>query len=455
MKFRLFATVAVWLFCLFAACTRALSIFTAAAFAVVIAAALASPRSLAGCLSTCPSVFQSFRFATDNLANDIHKRSVFHSMWLNAIPRVPFTMNAGATQNTFVVGNSEPTSNNETWDEVTQSGQTFGAGARLCNPTFTEAQWGYNEYTYNPRRFSLSGPVICREELMFAHNPTQFMRVYKEKLGHRAKRSLEFQFRKAYTAIADKAVAGNGQLLVTEGASGLTTLPVPASALTFAHLDQAALRLNENGAGDADNELISLGSFGPEYLLEIDSLDASQLFTNDSNIRDDVRNAQSGLGEQNLLFKRIGATVTHKNFRIVPTLFPTRYEWSGGTGFTEVDTWSMITGSKGKVAIVRDEWRYATYGAARIVNPAVMNARMIRPESAGLDWDPTNYMLEWVWKTGPEISESYCFDPFKNYGRHFAQGMYAPEAVFPNYGMTIFYKRCFKDAIRAFCQYPY
>ncbi len=401
----------------------------------------------------CPNVFASFRFATDNLANDIHKRSVFHSMWLSAIPRTSFTMNAGATQNTFVIGNSEPTSNNETWDEVTQSEQTFTSGD-LCTPTFTEAQWGYNEYTYNPRRFSLSGPVICREELMFAHNPTQFMKVYKEKLGHRAKRSMEFQLRHAYTAIADKAVVGTGELKIFQGQSGLTGMPVPVGGLSFEYLDQAALRLNENGAGDADNELITLGSFGPEYLLEIDSLDASQLFTNNSDLRADVRAAQMGMDKENLLFKRIGATTTFKNYRIVPTLYPTRYTWSGNA-FTEVDTWEMVDGSKGSVARIRDAYRVAPYGAARIVNPAVMNARMIRPESAGLDWEPTNYMMEWVWKTGPEISETYCFDPFKNYGRHFAQAMYAPEAVFPDYGLTIFYKRCFREANPVNCEYPY
>jgi hypothetical protein len=115
----------------------------------------------------------------------------------------------------------------------------------------------------------------------------------------------------------------------------------------------------------------------------------------------------------------------------------------------------MVAGTSGTVARLTNAWKTAPYEAARIINPAVMNARMVRPATGGLDWSPANYTLEWVWKTGNEISETYCFDPFKDYGRHFARAIYAPEAVFPNYGMTVIYKRCPNDVTSAGCSYPY
>jgi len=51
-------------------------------------------------------------------------------------------------------------------------------------------------------------------------------------------------------------------------------------------------------------------------------------------------------------------------------------------------------------------------------------------------------MGEWKWITGPEMSTTFNFDPMRNYGRHFAEFMYAPKPVFPEFGIAIMYLRC-------------
>jgi hypothetical protein len=399
----------------------------------------------------CPRPFDALRIATENLPMEVHQRSVWHSMWLNAIPRTEFPMNTGVAQTNFVIGNSEPSSNTETWTEITLTANVIST---MCDSSYTDAEVGYNEYTYKPRRFGLRGVVICRETLGFAHDPVKFLGMYVDKLAHRAKRSLEYQFRNAYTAIADKAVLTQGNLNLTQGA---TTFPIVAATqqLTWDFLDEIAVTLMQAGATNPDGNMITWADDGPVFPLEIGIMAKQRLTTNIDNIRQDFRFADMGKGEQATLFQRLGATLTHKNFRFVPCLYPSRYTYTGGVGYTEVDTWEMVAGSEGTVARLTSAWKTAPYEAARVVNPHVMNARMVKPDSAGLDWNPINYSLEWTWLTGNQISETYCFDPFKDYGRHFARCIYAPEKVFADYGLTCIFRRCPNDITGAQCSYPY
>lgn len=397
----------------------------------------------------CPSAFDALRIATENLPDTIHQRSVKSSIWLNAIPRTEFPMNAGVNQTTFVVGNSEPTSNDESWSEITLSNN---AVSNMCAASYTDVDVGYDEYTYTPRRFGLAGPIICRETLGFAHKPAQFVKAYIQKLGHRAKRSWEFQLRNAYTAIADKAICRPNELHLTQGATVFPQLPA-SSQLTWDYLDEAALHLTQEGATSPDDDLITWGPDGPQFLLNIGIQAKNKLFTNVDVKRADTRAVEQGFGDKSLLFRAIGATDTHKNFRMVPELYPERYTFTPGVGYVKVATWEMIPGSQGTSASLTAAWKAAPYEKCEIINPAVMNAAMVKPDSAGLDWNPINYSLDWSWKTGPEISTTYCFDPKHNYGRHFADAIYAPEAVFPAYGMTIIFKRCLNDITGAACTY--
>ncbi len=140
--------------------------------------------------------------------------------------------------------------------------------------------------------------------------------------------------------------------------------------------------------------------------------------------------------------KRLGATRVLKNSRIVPDLLPPRYSFTPGVGFSRVATWEMVAATQGTVAQLTSAYKNALYELAIALHPQVMIAEMVSPDDAGLDWSPNNYMGDWVWEIGNQISTTYCFDPKKNYGRHFADFMYAPKSIYPEYGASIMFKRC-------------
>lgn len=397
----------------------------------------------------CLTPFDALRIATESLPNTIWRKASWRSPWLNLIERGVFPKNKGTNQTTFVIGNTEPTANAEGWVDLTQSNNIIST---MCSSSYTDVDVGYNEVTYAPRRFGLAGPVICKETLGFAHNPEQFLGQYMNEMVKRSKRSWELEYRNLYISLANKAVCDVGQLNYNVGQ---TAFPIVAasSQLTWDYLDEAAMNMIQDGATDADQENIELGPDGPLFPI-ICGLQAKQrLFTNVEAKRNDVRFAEMGEGDKNLLFRRLGATDTHKNFRFIPDVLPPRYNFIDGAGYVEVNTWEMVPSSEGSVAQITAAYKNALYEGAIIFHPKVFVDEVISPSDAGLAWNPTNYMGEWVWRTGLEISDTYCFDPLRKYGRHFAEFMHAANPIYPNYGYTIIYKRCNSDIASSGCSY--
>lgn len=392
----------------------------------------------------CPTPWQSIPVATESLSPDIHRKASWRSIWLNYVTRSTFPKNAGVTITDFIIGNSEPTSASEAWVDLSlSSNQILAGGARQCAATYIDVDVGYNARTHVPKKIGLAGPVICREDLYFMHKPMQFMGQYYRELVKRAKRTWEQEFQNQYISLADKYIARPGGLTPIGSSTSWTSIQTtPTSQVTQSILDTVLLTLMEAGATDADHEFIELGPDGPIFAVSA-GIDAIQkLLVNETERRTDLRYAQEGQDQKADLMKRLGATRVLKNARFVPNLLPARWSFTPGVGFSRIATWEMVAGTQGTVAQLTSAYKNAQYESMEVLHPQVLIAEMVEPESAGLDWSPNNYMGEWNWKTGGDISTTYCFDPKKNYGRHFADFMYAPKSLYPEYGASIMFKRC-------------
>lgn len=386
---------------------------------------------------SCASAFNAIRIATENLPNYIYRKASQTNFWLGYTTAEEFPRNAGVNQTVFVIGNSEPYSNQEAWSDVTQANNII---TTMCSQPYVDVDVGYDESTYAPRRLGLAGPIICRETLGFAHDPGLFLRQYQMELTKRAKRTWEFELRNQAIKLYAKAVAGTGFNIAT----GSTTFANTASnsQLTLDMLDEAAQYEIEAGATDADQDWVELGPDGPIFPLVIGNLAAQRLYTNNDARREDVRFSDMGKGPAAELMKRIGATRVVRNFRIIPTVLPPRFNFTNGQ-YVQVNTYESVASSEGTVAQISSDYRNALYECAFIPHPMAFTRSVVRPDDAGMAWSPLNYMGEWVWETGGNlINTTYCFDPMKNYGRHFANFMYAPKPIFPEFGVAIMYQVC-------------
>jgi hypothetical protein len=390
--------------------------------------------------SVCATPFDAFRMATESLPNELYRRASYKDIWLNVIPRSTYSMGTGLVQSTFTIGRSEPTSDEETWTPITLS--TNGSYTGACGVTYNAVDVGFDEATYSPETFGLSGPVICQDDLIFNFRAEAFLEAYIQQMQKRNTRSVTNRLHVKYRELVPKTVATTTYSTFQQAWTG-GILPQATCQLDQTMLDQTAIELNESGASDPDSSgWINLGEDGPVYPIYIGQAMSQQLDLANADIRQDYRYA-----DPSMLLKRVGATRVIRNFRHVINLFPPRYTYAGGT-YTRVNTWLMPAGTKGKKAIINPSWESAPYEAAIVLNPWVMTEEIVKPvnSAAGLSWMPKNYFGEWQFITGGrEITDPAtgdCFDPTKKLGRHFAEYKHAIKPIFPEYGRYIIFKRC-------------
>lgn len=404
----------------------------------------------------CSNVFDAFAIATESLSDEVYRNASYRSVWLNAIPRGTFVTGEGTVKTTFTIENSEPTTDEETWTAITNSnviGGSDGGAGGSCASTFDEVEVGYTARTFSPESFSLSGPIICKDDLIYDHNVDVFLRAYIEEMTKRSQRSWEKRYETLYMKFASKVAIGNGNNIVdTENdITAVTNLGDSTSALSQQFLDEIAIELIDRGATNPDsNGYITFGEDGPVFPLLIGLEASQQIALNNSELRQDLRDADSGAGEAAMLMKRLGATRSIKNFRHIPNLRPPRFTYDSGTGkYTRVATYTMSASGgigKGKKAVVNPNYITAEYEGAIVLNPNVFTSEIVPPVNAagGVSWNPTNYMGEWQWVTGGnkiQTAGADCLDPLEKLGRHFAEFKHAPRPEFPTYGMTMIFKR--------------
>lgn len=400
----------------------------------------------------CANVFDVMPVATEYLSKEIYKRATFDSVYDTVIPRGEFAPNSGLTHTTFTVLNSAPTSVTADWDSVTLAN---GSNGGSCDTTWNTVNVGYQSATYTPVKRGWRGPLLCRDDLYFDHEPAQFIDGYIQNLADFVSLDWNYQLQRKYVRSVPIYVCRSG-FATPAAASSTLTAPQATSEVTLEMLETLAAQLIYNRATKPDSYgFVQLTDVGPTFSLEIGMEMSQKLVRNVPEYRQDIRWA-----EPSLFMKKIGATKVIQNFRHVISPLPLRFTYDG-TKYVEVPRWSNTSATKGTAQDINPAWlspASAPYEAAVVLSPYVMTAEVVRPPSAvgAVNWSPYGYMGEWKWVTGIEaISQADgdgCFDPLRKKGRHYAEYIYAPRpGANPKAGAVVIYKRCAESYTLSSC----
>jgi len=408
------------------------------------------------------NVFDGFQAMSEHLNPEIYRKVRLQDYWLELVERTTFPENTGYEQTVTTIDNVEPPTTIPTWNAINPVSDSNVAGP--CATDFVDVQWGYNKRVYEPEGYDLQGPVLCKDEFTFDWMTDEFIRHYIDQLAMVTRRVWSNRYQEHFMSLTPKYIA-NGSNTFYPGstlAPGVNEASIPAvqatSELTQDMLDDIFYRQLHIGAtqqGPTDNGYITMGPDGPIFPLLI-SVEMSKRISFQSDRKDAYLWAGAGQMEASELMKNIGATKVLYNYRHIPCMYPARYNWNGA-GYTRVEPFLQVAATgKGIDAQINPAWEAAGYEAAQILHPLVMRSEVVQPEvnAGGLPFDPANYYGDWQFITGGNRifpAATACFDPLFKFGRHFAQFKHAIRPIFPDYGVTIIYKRCLNAPFTVSC----
>jgi hypothetical protein len=378
-------------------------------------------------------------------------------MWLNLIPRGVFPKNVGTNLSVFAIGNSEPTDDSGTWTPIDLSAQTsatMDTPNEACTNDWNDVAWGHYEATYGPERKQLRGPVVCKKDFEFSHDPDTFISSYVQEIAKHAKREWELNLEAHHARLSKKAVAIEDFESTWTEQESMNGIDCPDCELTQEMLEMVAERLIDEGATTPDsNGFVTWEESGPVFSLSIGMRQSQRLLRQNSELRQDYR-----YGDPNTLIARIGANRVIGNFRHIINHKPARFTCSGGT-YTQVDRKIDASGgdapTKGEAQIDNPDWYTAPYEAVDVLSPYLFESQIVQPvnSAGGVSFDPnTDYMGNFKFVTGAYkwTSGATCDDPLEEQGRHFAQLAHGAKpnlAARFKYGWRILFRRCLSNSV--------
>jgi hypothetical protein len=407
----------------------------------------------------CTDVFQALKMSTESLGKDIHRKATNRSVWLNALPKGTYPLESGLTQTTFRVENSLPVDDELAWEKIattTASGNVnMDTGDGLCVRSWNDVEWGMSEQTYSPERISIRGPQICKENLKYRYNVSNFFRAYLEEISKHSKRILENKLQNEYMKVARQVtisgVAGAEALNdVDAGATEITGANLATSvALLPGHLDQLAIKLIESGATEGDsNGWVEMGPNGPVFPLIIGMEASNKLLKDDAEVRTDYRESS----KSNELLAAIGADRVTGNFRHIVVTNPARFKLNATpNGYDRVSENVALSGASeitrgsgtkiNPLYTAKTGTGAAAYEAAVVLVPSVMKQLVVPSSVPGnLGFSADSYSGDWNFVTGAYKFED-CEDPTESFGRHIGSYEMAFEPIFGDHGATLLFAR--------------
>ena len=409
----------------------------------------------------------------NRIGQDIHRRTVHTSPWMDLIKQTAFPDGMGYTLGTLIYDRALPTTTTNgstlglSWTEVggnnadsqitTSTLEQILVGAKDTNigPQSGKSyiQFARQLKQYSLKRAVVESPRINVEDLRFAAYRTEQLRAVMDAMTESTKYSWEERYRDEYDRVCANFVPclTSGTPVVTtidlsdsirfEGTNTVnvdliddfltsgteTTDYTPTAYVSNKVLDMVYFRLVRGGAG---TNAYGRENGRPVFAL-VCSSEASYFLQTEAGFRDDVRYNSSKVSD---LIAPLGVEKSFRGFyHLVDDLAP-RFTASTGT-LTRVHPYTATSG----VISSNAAYETADYEAAYVLHQDVMESQIPEPISGnnGLKFDPVNYRGKFAWKNIPSVD----LNPDGTIG--FFRGVLASASkpIRTEFGFVILYKR--------------
>lgn len=372
----------------------------------------------------------------NRIGQDIHRRTLHVSPWMDLIKQTAFPDGMGYTLGTLIydralptttangstLGNSwvdvggspaESLTTSSTLDQILVGAQDTNIGAGSGKSFISFAR---QLKQYSLKRATVESPRINVEDLRFAAYRTEQLRAVMDALTDATKYSWEERYRDEYDRVCANFVSclSSGTAIRTTDAVGTTVEGTATSGLDLIDsddnpsivpnanisnkiLDSIYFRLVRAGAG---TNAYGRENARPVFAL-VCSSEASYALQTEAGFRDDVRYNNAKVSE---LIAPLGVEKSFRGFyHLIDDLAPRfTITTASGTGvITRVQPYTATSG----VVTPNAAYETAPYEAAYILHQDVMESQIPEPISGsnGLTFDPVNYRGKFAWKNIPSV----------------------------------------------------
>jgi|SRR5262245_621228 len=372
------------------------------------------------------------------LPRNIYQRVFGTSPWMDLTGRTRgvYPMGLSETINVLTYERTAPYTAEPTWTELAVvDGQEGGT----CLPPVTEIKVGSTTRNFRPATRAIHGPQFCAEDFRSVFDLEMQLDRIADILANYVTIEWEIRDRHEYFRMTKTKVSATDCFNPAEVSSGETAYPAscPTVPISFSILSKYRMRLLRDGA----NKSAIMRSNGAPLLTVIASGEAiGNLIRQNSDIRQDIRWADSGKGSAARLLQEYGVYHDYGGFIFVEDLYPRRFTCSAGT-FTEVPAFVELNATKGTKAEINPSWQSAPYEETHIWDQDVFHQLIPTPIVAPhpkFRFDPVQYTGEWKILN---IPDKVC-NPDGNQLNHRAVLKAASMPVHPERGVSIVHQRC-------------
>jgi hypothetical protein len=364
----------------------------------------------------------------NRIGQDIHRRTLHVSPWMDLIKQTSFPDGMGYTLGTLIYDRALPTTTangstlGNSWIDVGGSeaaslatastldqiligakDTNIGAGSNNANGK-SFISFGRQLKQYSLKRATVESPKINVEDLRFAAYRTEQLRAVMDALTDATRYSWEERYRDEYDRICGNYVIceASGTTIVSTGKEGNQSADIdfgaaaatPSANVSNKILDSIYFRLVRAGAG---TNAYGRENARPVFAL-VCSSEASYALQTEAGFRDDVRYNNAKVSE---LIAPLGVEKSFRGFyHLIDDLAP-RFTDDGDGNLTRVQPYSASSG----IITPNASYETAPIEAAYILHQDVMESQIPEPISgaSGLTFDPVNYRGKFNWKNIPSV----------------------------------------------------
>lgn len=389
----------------------------------------------------------------NRINEDIYRRTVHTSPWIDLIKQTAFRDGQGYQQTTLVYDRAIPTTGTNgntagvTWHDIAlveaantfntslpdytttprknnplagatreiagQSGADTDASGAMDNDARSYINFSRQLKQYTLKRAIVESPKISLEDLRFAAFRQEQIRAIMDLMTEAVRYTWENRYRDEFDRVADNLVlaksgasSGPVSLFVT-GREGYTsesydpdTLPTDDGTVDInANISNALLDkiYNQMVRKGAASEAYGRENGRPVFAL-VCSSNASRSLQIESEYRDDVRYNNAKVSE---LIAPLGVEKSFRGFyHLIDDLAPRYTAGSGGDSLTRVLPYTVTNG----ITSVNSAYEDAPYEAAFVIHPHVCESQIPNPFSGAgaIKFNPVNYRGQFKWTNIPD-----------------------------------------------------